>query len=75
MKHNPDDRRDNVDKIQYNISKTIQNIESAEEMIGKVDDEKTKRDLQEKNDRRADALKSMRHEIRDEALHNERHQK
>lgn len=40
--YNPDDSRDNVDKIQYNISKTIQNIESAEEMIGKIDDEKTK---------------------------------
>ncbi|NMB97335.1 MAG: small acid-soluble spore protein Tlp [Clostridiaceae bacterium] len=64
----PDDRRDNVDKIQYNIGKTIQNIELAEEMIAKTDDEKMKRTLQEKNERRRKALEAMREEIRDEAL-------
>ncbi len=35
MKNKPDDRRDNVDKIQYNITKTIQNCELADEMIAK----------------------------------------
>ena len=48
-KPKPDDRRDNVDKIQYNINKTIQNIELAEEMIAKTDDEKTRKALEEKN--------------------------
>ena len=67
-KPKPDDRRDNVDKIQYNISKTIQNIELAEEMIAKTDDEKMKKTLEEKNERRREALESMRKEIRDEAL-------
>ena len=37
MKNKPDDRRDNVDKIQYNITKTIQNCELADEMIAKTD--------------------------------------
>jgi len=26
MKHNPDDRRDNVERIQFNIDHTIKNI-------------------------------------------------
>ncbi len=63
----PDDRRDNVDKIQYNINKTIENMELADEVIHKTDDEKLKRDLIEKNKRRDDALDGMREEIRDEA--------
>ncbi|NLY98764.1 MAG: small acid-soluble spore protein Tlp, partial [Clostridiaceae bacterium] len=40
-KPKPDDRKDNVEKIQYNIDKTIQNMEMAEEMIAKTDNEKT----------------------------------
>lgn len=31
---NPDDRRDNVEKIEYNIGKTIQNMKRAEERTG-----------------------------------------
>lgn len=68
MKHNPDDRRDNVDKIQYNIDKTIQNTEIAEEMIARTDDEKTKKALKEKNERRRDSLEGMKSEIKDEAI-------
>lgn len=67
MKNKQDDRRDNVDKIQYNISKTIQNCELAEEMISKTDDEKTKKTLIEKNKRREESLNAMRSEIQDEA--------
>lgn len=68
MKAKPDDRKDNVDKIQYNIDKTIQNMELADEMIEKTDDAKTKKDLKCKNERREDALNSMRCEIKDEAI-------
>lgn len=67
MKSKPDDRRDNVDRIQYNIDKTIQNCELADEMIAKTDDEKTKNMLKEKNERREGALNAMRREIKDEA--------
>ncbi len=67
-KNKPDDRRDNVEKIQNNINMTIHNIEAAEEMIGKTNDEKMKKDLKEKNKRRIDALDGMREEIRDEAI-------
>lgn len=68
MKHNKDDRRDNVDRIEYNIGKTIQNVELAEEMIQKTDDEKTKETLKVKNKRRQQSLTAMRSEIKDEAI-------
>lgn len=65
----PDDRSNNVDRIQDNITMTIQNIHRADEMIEKTSDNKMKNELKEKNRRRQDALKGMRSEIRDEALH------
>lgn len=67
MSHKPDDRRDNVDRIQHNINHTIQNMELAEEMIAKTSDSKAKVELKEKNERRREALDSMRVEIQDEA--------
>lgn len=69
MKPNPDDRRDNVKKIQRNINRTIQNMEAADEMIAKTDDQKMKQALTEKNERRRAGLDNMRSEIRDEAEH------
>jgi small acid-soluble spore protein (thioredoxin-like protein) len=68
MKNKPDDRSDNVDRIQNNISSTIKNIHLGEEMIEKTDDEKMKRELTEKNERREEALDGMRSEIKDEAI-------
>lgn len=72
MKNKPDDRRDNVDRIQYNIDRTIENTELAEELIEKTDDEKKKRTLIEKNERREEALNSMKKEIKDEAIDKQR---
>lgn len=66
-KPKPDDRKDNVDRIQRNIDMTIHNIEAAEEMIAETDDEKSKRDLKAKNERRRQALDGMRQEVKDEA--------
>lgn len=68
MKNKPDDRRDNVDRIQYNIDKTIQNCELADEMIAETDDGNMKQTLEEKNKRRESALTNMREEIKDEAV-------
>lgn len=67
MKANPDNRKDNVEKIQKNIDMTIYNMELANEMIGKTDDLKTKEELSAKNKRREQALNGMRKEIKDEA--------
>lgn len=64
----PDDRRDNVDRIEFNIGQTLKNIDLAKEMIDETDDPKTKKDLIEKNKRREESLSNMRSEIRDEAI-------
>lgn len=66
-KPKPDDRRDNVSKIRHHIENTKQNMELAEEVIHNTDDEKMKRELNEKNKRREDALTNMSEELRDEA--------
>ncbi len=67
MKHNPDNRQDNVEKIQNNITNTIQNIELTEEAIAQTDDPRIKKNLAAKNEKREEALNSMRIEIQDEA--------
>ena len=69
MKTNPDDRRDNVRRIQRNINKTIQNMEAADEMMNKTSDPQLKRALEEKNERRRAGLDSLHSEIKDEAAY------
>ena len=71
-KPKPDDRKDNVNKIQYNIDNTIKNFRLAEDMISLTDDEKTRRDLEQKNKRRLESLDGMKEEIKDEAEHAKR---
>ena len=67
----PDDRRDNAEKIRQNIESTQHNIELAEEMIAQTSDPKTKRDLQEKNERRRQAIPSMTKEMIEEEAQRE----
>ena len=67
IKPNPDNRRDNVRKIQKHINHTIQNMELAEEMIAETDDPHTREALIEKNKRRERALEGFKEEIQDEA--------
>ncbi len=69
MKPNPDDRRNNVERIQHNIDHTIQNIRDAEAMIAETDDPELRDQLMDKNARRERALEGLRNEIRDEANH------
>ena len=63
----PDDRRDNASKIKANIASVKANIEASDEMIAITsDDDKTKKDLQAKNQRREVAIKSLENELKDE---------
>lgn len=71
MAPKPDDRRDNVDRIQRNIDRTIHNMEMADELIAETSDPKTKEMMEDKNKRRAHALEAMRKEIKDEAAYQE----
>lgn len=71
MKPKPDERSDNVERIQRNIDLTIHNMELAAELILRTSDPKMKEALVAKNERRQRALESMRKEIREEANHRE----
>jgi small acid-soluble spore protein (thioredoxin-like protein) len=69
-KPNPDDRSDNVEKLQNMIENTIQNMEAAEESMALTDSDTQRRQIQEKNERRRESIDSFRSEIKDEA-HNQ----
>ena len=70
-KPKPDDRTDNVERIQFNIDNTIMNYRKTEDAIKITEDEKQRSELEEKNKRRDQALKGMRKEIRQEATDRE----
>lgn len=70
MKPNPDDRSDNVQRIQDNIDNTIKNINLANEVIEESDNSKEVQDMIEKNKRREESLDALRSEIKDEAMAN-----
>lgn len=66
----PDDRSDNVEKLQNMVQNTIENMHEAEESM-RFASEDQKQQIQEKNKRRKEAIEGMRAEIKDEARYNE----
>ncbi|WP_085992104.1 small acid-soluble spore protein Tlp [Oceanobacillus senegalensis] len=62
----PDDRSDNVEKLQNMVEDTIQNMEKAEETMQHADGQ-DKQDIMAKNQRREEAIQGFREEIKDEA--------
>ncbi|QAS54523.1 small acid-soluble spore protein Tlp [Halobacillus litoralis] len=67
-KPNPDKRADNVDRLQENVTNTIENIEASHNAMQFATEEE-KQDIERKNKRRNQSLESMRQEIKDEARH------
>lgn len=67
MKNKPDNRSDNVEKLQEHINNTIENIELAKETMDGASNPQMKEQIAAKNQRRGEALNSMRQEIKDEA--------
>ena len=66
---NPDDRSDNVEKLQRNIEHTQANMREARETMRAYGDqmnEKDRENIIEKNERRREAIKGFREEIKDE---------
>ncbi|WP_409509727.1 small acid-soluble spore protein Tlp [Bacillus spizizenii] len=63
---NPDDRSDNVEKLQDMIQNTIENIEEAEESMEFASGEDKQR-IKEKNERREQSIEAFRNEIQDES--------
>ncbi|AVQ99146.1 small acid-soluble spore protein Tlp [Oceanobacillus sp. M65] len=64
-KPKPDDRSDNVEKLQDMVQDTIQNIEKSHETMRFTDGEE-KQAIETKNKRREEAIDAMRNEIKDE---------
>lgn len=66
-KPKPDDRSDNVEKLQSMIQNTIENMDEAEESLAFTDSAEQREQIEAKNERRRESLNSMRSEIKDEA--------
>ncbi|WP_141604023.1 small acid-soluble spore protein Tlp [Terrilactibacillus laevilacticus] len=69
-KPKPDDRSDNVEKIENNIGHTLQNMDEANDYLKAHSDEisaEEKEQIREKNDRREESIEGLRQEIKDEA--------
>ncbi|WP_078546908.1 small acid-soluble spore protein Tlp [Litchfieldia alkalitelluris] len=62
----PDDRSDNVEKLQDMVQNTIENIEESHETMQLATEEERAR-IEAKNQRREESIEAMRNEIRDEA--------
>ncbi|WHX98272.1 small acid-soluble spore protein Tlp [Neobacillus sp. DY30] len=65
-KPKPDDRSDNVEKLQAMIHDTIENMEAAEESLRFTNSETQRREIEAKNERRRESIESFRSEIKDE---------
>ncbi|MFB0636123.1 small acid-soluble spore protein Tlp [Bacillus rugosus] len=63
---NPDDRSDNVEKLQDMVQNTIENIEEAEASMEFASGEDKQR-IKEKNERREQSIEAFRNEIQDES--------
>ncbi|PAV29386.1 small acid-soluble spore protein Tlp [Virgibacillus profundi] len=61
----PDDRSDNVEKLQSMVQDTIQNIEEAHDTM-ELSSGEEKEQIIAKNKRREEAIQGMREEIKDE---------
>ncbi|MFL6560873.1 MAG: small acid-soluble spore protein Tlp [Bacillus sp. (in: firmicutes)] len=70
-KPNPDDRSDNVEKLQAMIQNTENNIEAAEESLVLTDSETQRQQIESKNERRRESIENFRSEIKDEAHNNQ----
>ena len=62
----PDDRLDNVEKLQDMVQNTIENIEEAQETMQFASGEE-RAAIEAKNKRREESIESFRNEIKDEA--------
>ncbi len=73
-KPNPDDRSDNVEKLQEMIHNTIENIDEAEESMQFTDSSEQRQQIEAKNERRRESIDAMRSEVKDEANANNQYE-
>lgn len=65
-KPNPDNRSDNVEKLQEMVQNTIENMEEAEDTLDGQTSAEDRSGIEAKNARREEAIEFMRAEIKDE---------
>lgn len=65
-KANPDDRSDNVEKLQEMVQNTIDNFNEAKE-TAQVSNGTDRAAIEAKNQRRLESIESLKSEIRDES--------
>lgn len=72
-KPNPDDRSDNVDRLQQQVVDTIENLEEAHDTMQNPDlSDEQRQEILAKNRRREESIARKREEIQDEfAFHKE----
>lgn len=66
----PDDRSDNVEKMEENIGHTLDNMDDARDYLKAHSEElseEQQRQIKEKNRRREESIEGFRQEIEDEA--------
>lgn len=66
----PDDRSDNVEKLQNSIQNTIRNFREGQDYLAEHADEISageKNQIEEKNAKRVNAIRGFREEVKDEA--------
>ncbi|WP_449622965.1 small acid-soluble spore protein Tlp [Robertmurraya sp. Marseille-Q9965] len=61
----PDDRSDNVEKLQEMVHNTMENMEEAE-ATAEFSNAQDRADIEAKNERRRESIAGMREEIKDE---------
>lgn len=75
-KPNPDDRSDNVEKLQDAVDDTIGNLEASQSTLQNADlSEEELKGITEKNERRKESIEGMRAEIKDETRNQEENQR
>ncbi|AHM64511.1 small acid-soluble spore protein Tlp [Paenibacillus polymyxa] len=70
----PDNRADNVEHLQQNIQNTLQNLHEAEGYLNEFSSEisnEERQQIEEKNNRRKQSIRSFREEVKDEAAHSQ----
>ncbi|MCM3782521.1 small acid-soluble spore protein Tlp [Neobacillus mesonae] len=68
----PDNRKDNVERLQNAVQNTIENFREAEGYLEEFGDEipaQEKAQIEEKNERRKHSISGFREEIKDESRH------
>ncbi|MGG2014701.1 small acid-soluble spore protein Tlp [Bacillus sp. S10(2024)] len=65
---NPDDRSDNVEKLQEAVYNTIENMNEARE-AAEFSNKKDRAEIEAKNERRMESIEGMRKEIKEESAY------